>query len=213
MYGKSESGWFDMSTSDSDELETHSSSLRRHFIGICRDSLTVAASLSMLIGVVWWVIKDDLEPYLQMPEYIADVQKQVALLGVRMDEAFVPKAIRIEGNGVVLNPTYSVPTGGYLYVGYMLQRVVSCDTDVLLRFIDADTGHIYEHGTIRSTKAPVSDMAHFFRIPIKVPATLQPGRYLYAPVLTPLECGIYGPQTIPTSGVFTVEEAKSYAPD
>jgi len=94
-----------MSTSDSDELETHSSSIRRHLIGICRDSLTVAASLSMLIGVVWWVIKDDLEPYLQMPEYIADVQKQVALLGVRMDEAFVPKAIRIEGNGVVLNPT------------------------------------------------------------------------------------------------------------
>ena len=182
------------------------------------DSSKFITSLAILAGALWFLARPYMVPFLednaQQREAIAsnteavnDLSKALTALVLTLSEDDSSKFI-VFGNPVIeLDEKEFYTPGNTIRVGYSVRRKVSCETTVVNRWLEVNSGQYYYGVPFQSVKAPVTHEFIFFPISITVPE-LPPGDYVYAPVLIPQDCGEFD-QTVqpPWTPVFHIKEA------
>lgn len=162
-----------------------------------------------IIGTVgWWLLAPRIDPILNLPDKVLNLDKDIERLNediLLVKEEFStrarPEFIKFRGNGVIHDQN-----NREMFIIYALKREVSCDTEIQIRYWDVDKG-FFRNAEVRPTiKAPITKDYALFKIPIKVSNNIPPGTYIYQPILTPLDCGIYKAVVPPMSGIFTITE-------
>lgn len=178
-----------------------------------RDVLVVCAVISLLFGGLSAVLRPYWEPFAELPgqimglqQELADTNIELAELRANLTDLTEPRIVEFQGIGVVTSEK-AVKAGGAISVLYSLRRNASCDTEVQRIFYDVDRNVFVQAGTFWAIKAPVTTSFIPFTVTdIEIPKNLRPGRYVYYPELTPVDCRPYGAIRVPMSSVFEVTE-------
>ena len=169
---------------------------RYQAMAIARDVLTISAVVTMLSGIFWFIAKPYLQPWLELPERMAEISLRIAPLTR-------PQLIEFNGPAMLLNGDKFEP-GDTARLLYHLRRNADCATEIEVSWIDVETGAKVVTGTMRAVQAPVTEDFTSFILALRIPANLPDGRYSYFPRLTPLNCGIYRSYNAAMSEVFEV---------
>lgn len=182
---------------------------RYQAIAIARDVLTISAVLSVAGSVLWFAARPYLQPFLDLPEKVAQIQVQLAPISE-------PKLVEFQGTALILNgdahkkgqesgkrfPVFEA--GDNMRLLFNLRRNADCATEIELTYIDVRNGSKIVTGTQRATQAPVSSDYTFFILQRRIPENLPPGIYTYYPRIIPLNCGVYRPYNGNMSDIFEV---------
>jgi hypothetical protein len=171
--------------------------VRYQLMAMARDILTISAVLGVLGSGFWFVVKPYLDPFLELPTKVAEINARLMPLAR-------PHLVEFNGHAMILS-SKTIPQGGSLRLLFHLRRNADCSTDVDHAFINVDTGARIAGETVRAVQAPVTEDFTSFILSIKVPIFLPAGRYTYFPRIVPINCGIYQPYNGAMSDVFEVK--------
>ena len=158
------------------------------------------SSATIVVGVIWFMAKPVLDPYLEIPEKLDGAIEDINMLDAKVSTQKKLEFLSFKGNGIVTSND-----GHTLEFLYLLNRKVSCEAVLTVRYWDIDRGYFTYVAESTAVKSPVSETFMPFKFSMQVPATLKPGRYSYIPTLRPIDCGVYGPVVVPPSDIFTIE--------
>ena len=179
--------------------------LRHHIVAAARDIMVLGTLIVVIFGVIAQMTRIYWEPFADLPENVADIQREVAQVQSALtSDVFSPRIVDFQGRGIIL-PSQELEPGDTFRVLYNLRRNASCDTDVLPIFYDVDKNLSVTGPVTPAVKAPVTVSYILFPLRITLPPNIPPGRYVYAPEITPKKCGVYERIHVPPSDVFTVK--------
>lgn len=183
--------------------ETAFSSLARW----AQQALTISAAFSMAIAltgsVFWFLLGDEIAPYLEMPDVLARQEKD--MLQMRGQLAALerqPLQVVEFKIGIVVSEGPLGPSGT-LRTLWQARRNISCDVWITPVFRDVATNQDYVFPRTRAIKAPVTEDFILFPLQTRLP-DLPPGRYVYAPRGEPIDCGVYTEYVVPPTNIFEV---------
>ena len=122
---------------------------RYQIVAMARDVLTICATISVLGGILWVFVSPYLEPFIELPEKVAQINARLAPLAQ-------PHLVEFEGQGLIISDKV-VKRGGNIRILYHLRRNGDCETEVDLSFLNVDTGARISVGSTRAVQAPVTD--------------------------------------------------------
>jgi hypothetical protein len=184
--------------------------LRHHIVAGARDILVVSAVTSLLFTVAAFSTRHVWEPFANLPTELAEVQIQ--LLETRRELNVISGSFRetqeyhivdFDGPGQVQTGDGITP-GSTINVLYFLRRNANCSTRLEPRFYNVDTNTYFVAESRFAVRAPVTETFGLFTVPVPIPRDIPPGRYVYAPLLEAVDCGVYRSQQVPPSTIFEV---------
>ena len=177
--------------------------LRHHVVAAARDILVVLSVISVLGGAVAYATRPFWQPFADLPEGVALLQLSIAKVQASLTENVEPRIVDFQGIGLVVTEG-PVRAGATIQVFYSLRRNASCETDITPSFFNVDRGITFQAPFFPSVPAPVTEQYQPFSVPIQLPIWLEPGRYVYYPLMTPKDCGVYKQIRVTPSQIFTV---------
>jgi hypothetical protein len=190
--------------------EYENKGLRHHIVAGARDILVVSTVISLLFTVAAFSTRHIWEPFASLPTEFAEIQIQ--LLETRRDLGVISNNFResqefnvvdFRGLGQVTT-SGTIQPGDTIFVLYSLRRNANCSTRLERRFYNVENNTYFIADPTFAIRAPVTYEFNLFSVPVSLPEDLPAGRYVYAPILTAVECGVYGEQIVPPSTVFEV---------
>lgn len=165
--------------------------------------LTLIAALSFIFTAIGYSAAK-LTDIASIPERLEAVEISVDQTNLLL-RGFRPEIVDFRGVGIVADN--QIFAGDTITVTYTLRRNVACETDIRVNFYNHDTNSMsaqYSY-TIPAIRSPVSKDYSHFPVEIRIPEDLPEGIYSYAPLIIPLDCGVYGTLTVPLSESFYVQ--------
>ena len=196
------------------------------FSKLLRDFISLVAIIGILIGFIGWVfngydtyrfLTEEIPATIETTQQLISQQKELIEEnrdGIRDLDVSVrsllnqkPNIIDYIGGGVIKRSYAQIRAGNTINIVYVLRRNASCSTDVTVQFFDHDNNVIRGslNYTIRATQAPVSKEFSIFTVPVRLPDNMPDGNFSYAPIITPIDCGVYQAQKAPLSESFEVK--------
>lgn len=179
-------------------------------VGKIKDALVLFTFLSILFGGMTQVTRPFWEPFAALPERMAELQLQlnevdrdIDQFNLRFREMSEPQVVEFRNVGIITN-TEPVPPGGTINAIYLLRRNIDCPTVIEPYFINVETNQTYAGEVFFARRSSVSEHYQSFPIPIELPSHLPDGRYVYAPIMDPQDCGVYQRIVLPLSTIFEV---------
>lgn len=181
--------------------EESQNSVRHHLAAVGRDILVLGSLFAMLGGIIITVSRPYWEPFAEMPENVATIQRQILEIQRQIAANIRPEIVDFRTAIAVED---QVIQGGTLTVLYHLRRNASCGTAVEPIFLDVDVNVPFYGTEVPEQRAPVTDEFINFPVTVGIPQTMPPGRYVYTPRITPEQCGVYGEMRVMPTTVFEV---------
>lgn len=176
--------------------ETNHPDLKKFIIAVGQ---TISAA-TIIMTSLWFITKPLVEPYLILPTQIESIIKTINELDERSNGNIKPKTVDTLGVGLIHKQENNTLT-----LVYMLKRNVSCEGRINVRFWNVEGGYFAHSSWTPTIKSAIIGELTPFKIDIPIPETLKNGNYIYAPVLHPIDCGVYGVQVLPPSEIFEVK--------
>lgn len=174
--------------------------IRYQAVAMARDVLTISAVTSLLATGFWFAIKPYAQPFLDLPQQVAQLTSIVAPITN-------PRLVEFDGYGIILDNGSGYPSvepGDRIRIMYHVRRNVDCDTTIDLIFMNVNTGIKIQYGSIPAIRSNVTNDFSPFIFSLEVPEDIPPGSYVYAPRFNPILCGVYKPYNFAISQPFKV---------
>ena len=184
-------------------LSNMADGFRHHLVAGARDIVVVVSAITILSGIAVAVTKPFWEPFANVPRQIAEMQIEQERQGIVLSSRLEPHIVEFEGKAQVIGPKVREPGQEIVFL-YFLKRNATCETTVIRRFYNVETGRSYIADEVRAEQSPVTDRMNLFRVATTVPDDLPDGFYVYSPSLLPEQCGIYGRMEVIPSEIFEV---------
>ena len=186
-----------------------------HLVSGARDIIVVITVLSILLGFVGFAFRPYWEPFAELPAKVAEIEaksaererlflERLGELQATLNKTIEPQIVEFEGKPQLVNGPIYRP-GETIRLLYFLRRNATCITDVEINFYDVDRNVFINFGVREAVRAPVTRKYIPFPVDVVIPQNIRPGRYVYAPDITPIDCGVYGTMSVIPSQIFTIE--------
>jgi hypothetical protein len=187
--------------------------LRYHVVAGARDILVVSGVISILASALYFTLRPYIEPFANLPTELASVQLELA--ETRRDLSTINASLRsvqeynvveFDGPGIVQTGTPKL-AGQVINILYYLRRNANCSTRLEPRFYNVETNTYIVDAPRFAIRAPTTEEFTLFTVPVPLPEDIPPGRYVYAPLIEALDCGVYGTQGVPPSTIFEISSS------
>lgn len=177
-------------------------SIREHVVAAGRDIIVISTVVSILFGSVIALTKPYWQPFADIPRDMAILQTELAQTRILLEENIEPRILDFQGGGIIVSENHIA--GGSFQVMYSLRRNATCETIVTPIFYDLERNISIRDKDVPSVRAPVTNSFEPFSLELPIPSSLRPGRYVYYPILSPVDCGVYGRIRVPPSTIINV---------
>lgn len=172
----------------------------KKLVDLSNEIVKVAAAWGFLLGIGMFIFADEIrqgKTLLKLPEIVAEQQVQI-------DALIRPLLIEFTGNAFVEKP--SLRAGESQSYLFFLRQEASCETIVVQEYYNLERNIRVPGNTVVAQQAPVTESMIPFPIDIPLPNNIEPGTYVYWPLLVPKNCGVYKEFRAPPSQPFEVVE-------
>jgi len=180
---------------------TQQTTILHHLTAAARDIAVLGSVMGVIFGGMAYLTRPYWEPFAEMPRQVALIQRQIVEMQTEISGKLKPQIVSFRKATVT---TETVTPGGRLALLYFLKRNAACETEVSVVFYNVDT-NVREYGAVISAqRAPVTADYIPFPVTVPIPENMPPGRYVYVPTISPVDCGVYEDQRVMHSDIFRV---------